>query len=305
MQNKPTVSIGIPAYNAEQNIVNIVKALLSQTGNFELKQIIIHSDNSKDNTVNAARSIHDGRVTVIDNKDRLGFAGSLKRLIESFDADYLITLNDDVLIEDRNNFIENIVQVFLSEDKVGMVCGKITPLPAVNFIDKAITSTFNGYKRIRERNSGNQKFTVDGKVLALSKEFSRSLVIPQDTAFMGCADTYLYFACITGGYKYRYASRAEVFYRNPTTIHDYLKWVSRNNANRSILKKSFDPKIVDREYTFPDEYKKYFYVEFLKNPIGCTFIQVLKIIRKMRTRSIEKNFDSKWETVATTKNLQR
>ena len=52
------VSVGIAAYNSEKNIANIVNSLLTQQGNsFELTEILVHSDNSSDHTVDIIKSL--------------------------------------------------------------------------------------------------------------------------------------------------------------------------------------------------------------------------------------------------------
>ena len=52
MRKKLTVTIGIPAYNEEANVRNLLVSLLAQKEtNFKLQEIIVVSDGSTDKTV--------------------------------------------------------------------------------------------------------------------------------------------------------------------------------------------------------------------------------------------------------------
>src|SRR3989344_8939516 len=77
------VSIGIPAYNEEANIKNLLTALLAQKQeNFELLEIIVISDGSDDNTVEQAKSLASEKISVIDGKDRKGQAQRQNEIME-------------------------------------------------------------------------------------------------------------------------------------------------------------------------------------------------------------------------------
>ena len=55
---KPTLSIGIPAFNEEANIYFLLKDLLSQKmDQFNLERIIVNSDGSTDDTIEQVKRI--------------------------------------------------------------------------------------------------------------------------------------------------------------------------------------------------------------------------------------------------------
>ena len=70
---KPTISIGIPAYNEAENIQNLLRCILSQDMSlYTLEEIYVISDGSTDRTVEEASSIADSRIKVTDVKERIG-----------------------------------------------------------------------------------------------------------------------------------------------------------------------------------------------------------------------------------------
>jgi glycosyltransferase involved in cell wall biosynthesis len=70
---KPTVTIGIPAFNEEANIAHILKALLKQdTSKYILEKIIVSSDASEDNTNAIVKSLKSPLIDLIENTKRDG-----------------------------------------------------------------------------------------------------------------------------------------------------------------------------------------------------------------------------------------
>jgi len=301
---RPSVSIGIPAYNAEMNICTIIASLLDQRGDFDLGQILVHSDSSLDSTAELVKSMGDSRVVLLENLGRIGFAGSLIRLMRESSGDIFVTFNDDIKIEDAD-LVQKLISPFRNEPKVGLVGGRPVPLTPVNFLDKAITSTFMAYDRMRLAASNkHSQFTYDGKILALSRGFINSLTYPEDRRLMANVDSFLYFSCLANGFRYRFANDAVVRYRNPTNLSDYVKWVARNKSNKFILAKTFGAGMVEREYAPPTSLARFKLLEFFRNPIGCAFIYAVAKYVNVRSKDVERNFDVTWDSILSTKDLR-
>lgn len=226
---KPTVSVAITAYNAEKNITRLVKSILSQNiKTFVLKEVVVHSDTSNDSTVIFARSIKDKRLKVVDSKVRLGFADSLIKLVKKNQSDVLILLNDDIVVRDRN-FLYKIIRTFQLSEKVGLVCCNAQPFESGSFIASAVRAGYKPYKKISEETrSGNNVFTVDGKVLCFSKVLCRNIQFPIDRSLMGNVDKFIYFSCINLNLQYKYVKNAVIYFKCPQTIQDFVNWQTRN-----------------------------------------------------------------------------
>lgn len=99
-----TVTVCIPAYQAEDFIIETVSSVLGQT-HADLKLVIAidpPADGSPDKTIGVlSRFIEDERVTVHQNAHRLGWAENCNSLVRSVDTEYFIFLpHDDVWAPD-------------------------------------------------------------------------------------------------------------------------------------------------------------------------------------------------------------
>lgn len=302
MDQKITLTIGIPAYNAEKNIAQLLSSLcMQQTNHCVIEKIIVHVDAGNDNTARVARKIQDPRITIIEQTIRHGFAKSVNVIMHESKKELTVLLNDDIIIED-NTFIDSLIEPYLSENRVGLVSGNPQPLSPKNFVQRAIHSTFNAYSRIRyTMKNGDNHYTCDGKVLALSSALFNTITFPKNIANVGNLDAFLYFSCITNNFKYRHAKKAIVYFNFPATIRDYITWTTRNNSDYFILKKHFG-QIVDVEYKIPRLlFIKATCIEFFKSPIGATPIVLIGIYAKIKARFAKAN--ATWETIPTTKEL--
>ena len=78
MNNIPSVSVLISAYNEESNIANLLNDLLSQVGNdYLLDSISVLSDGSTDNTCKVVKSIKSEQIHLIEKKIRKGKASGI------------------------------------------------------------------------------------------------------------------------------------------------------------------------------------------------------------------------------------
>jgi len=74
MNNKPTITIGIPAYNEEQNIANMLDSVLAQKGSFKLEKIIVACDGCLDKTPDIVRKfqMQNKNIILLEGKRREG-----------------------------------------------------------------------------------------------------------------------------------------------------------------------------------------------------------------------------------------
>ena len=297
-----TITIGIPTFNSEANIKNLVASLRNQKQkNFILESIIVHDDASSDETVKIIKSINDNKIELIESKDRKGFGNGVKKMMKINTSDFLILLNDDIKIE-SDTFLSILVSSFTSENNVGLVSGNPQPLKPENFIQNAGVSTFRAYERSRYRvNNGNNKHTCDGKVLGFSKKFIQSIKFPSNYDDLGNVDAYLYFLCIKNGFKYLHAKNAIVYFSFPSTLRDYIRWNTRNNMNQYILEKQFGS-IVNQEYSFPSKsFNTSLFIELIKNPVGGLFIFLVGRYCKYKAKRNYQTFNSTWDVITSTK----
>src|SRR3990167_5680232 len=98
MNKKINLSVGIPAYNEEANIANLLKSILSQKkDNFNLLEIIAVSDCSNDDTMKIISKFSDKRLRKFENKMRIGQAATQNKIIDLFKGDILVILESDTI----------------------------------------------------------------------------------------------------------------------------------------------------------------------------------------------------------------
>lgn len=299
---KPSVSVGIPTYKSGGNIVQLLKSIRSQTEQtYLLREIIIYSDGNRDETVTSCKRIKDERVRVIAARKRRGMAYGVKKLFSLYKGDIFLLLNDDIRIDDTS-FLEKLIQPFLKNTSVGLVSGNPRPITPMSFVERANLSSFTVYDKFRYLiNHGHNKFTCDGKCLALSRDFMNRLFLPKDEKEFGNVDIFFYLSCRSLHFDYRHVREAQCFYKLPSTVKDYIAWTTRNNATQHLLKKRFGD-LITKEYRKPKAtFLRLKIVEFIKNPLECLFVALTGFYCLKRAKSAKKWFSPTWEVVSSTK----
>src|SRR5258708_24270330 len=120
--NKLTsVSVGIPAYNEESNIIFLINSILNQKlSGIILNEIIIVCDGCNDKTVSLVKSLKNNKIKLIVNSERQGKVSSMNKMIKIANGDILIVLDADILPAD-NNFLVNISLPIVANNNIGVV----------------------------------------------------------------------------------------------------------------------------------------------------------------------------------------
>ena len=116
-----SVSIAIVTFNSGRYIRQCLEAVLAQEG--APLEVVVADNASTDDTPSILGSFQ-SRIRVIRNACNLGFAAGQNRAIrECRGADWVLTLNPDVLLEP--GFVRRLVESGASDSSVGAVCGKL------------------------------------------------------------------------------------------------------------------------------------------------------------------------------------
>lgn len=299
-QKKLIISVGTSAYNEEQNIVNMLKSVVSQKEKtIEIVEIIVISDGSIDKTVSLAKSIKDKRIKVLDDGKRMGQPFRIGQLLKIFNGDVFVLIDSDMFMKDKM-VIEKMVSRFHSGEKLSLVCGHARPLRARTFIE----SVRNNYIYARaslenEYSFGNTAYGAHA-FLAYSRKFGKSLVIPKEVLN---SDAFSFFTCKAKGYKTYFAKDAVALYRSPSSIKDYINQSTRHIAGGIQLHKYFGRTLVDSLFNVPKPILiKLMLYQLKKNPLKYFVSKVLNSYSVYLSR-IDKNLDSKWKTIESSKKL--
>lgn len=244
---KYTVTIGIPAYNEENNIKHLLKDLLRQrVSSYVLEEILVASDGSTDKTDSIVEKVKDTRVVLLSNARRQGKAARENDIIARAKGDILVFLDADTVISDRL-FIEEIITPIL-KGEADMTSGAIEPLPAKGFFERVLEVSMKLKTILFESYHGaNNVNTCNGPVRAMTKKLYKRIHFELNDG----EDMYSYYACKSFGARFVYTKRTVIRYRLPTTLRDHLKQSLRYRSAQKQVTDYFDPAMVAHEQIIP------------------------------------------------------
>ena len=161
--NKPTISVGIPAYNEEANIEHLLRAILSQKEKgFVLKEIIVISDGSTDRTVEITRALRNNLVKVEERKNRLGQEVRQNEILQIFKGDILVILEADTLLCDDLTISKLIKPLIKSSSSVAMAVGEPVSIQPKTFLEKILYHNMLFKKQLFTKFKGGMNIYVCG-----------------------------------------------------------------------------------------------------------------------------------------------
>ena len=89
----PTISVLLPAYNAELHILQSVESVLAQT--LEDFELLVVNDGSTDRTLEILSGIADRRLRILNNPCNIGIVGSLNRAMSEAAGEYIARIDAD------------------------------------------------------------------------------------------------------------------------------------------------------------------------------------------------------------------
>src|SRR5438477_656058 len=118
---KISVTVAIPAYNEEKNIVSLLQSIKKQKAiNYKVDRILVYSDGGTDRTVQLIRRNFKS-VKIFDFRENLGKNERLNQIFRENRSDVLVQLDADIHIKDDFVF-ENLVKPFLTHSNLGISC---------------------------------------------------------------------------------------------------------------------------------------------------------------------------------------
>lgn len=301
---KLTITIGIPAYNEEQNIAQLLQSLLNQRQeNITIEKIIVLSDGSTDRTVALTRSFSDTRIQVIENKTQKGKSVRLNDLFRLPVADVLVVMDADVLPA-TETMLENLCRPFLDPAFRGFVSGKRIPLPSKTLTGIAVNNINLAYDIVREELAhGNNIYSFLAGAFAFHRSVVKTLRIPPE---LHSDDNYLYLSCKQSGVPLRYVTQAGMYFRTPQTIGDQIRQGGRFISSPQLLSRYFDPALIHREFLVPLPLRvRILWYQLCHNPIAYVWLKILSILCQWeKIRYIVAPAHGTWKIAETSKKLQ-
>ncbi len=224
---KFTITIGIPAYNEQKNVKNLLLSLLKQKqSNFDLKKIILYSDASTDKTNEIVQQLQQ-KFPIIQFIKGTSQKGKYKRINQIFSmskTEAVIILDADIIIV-GDKFLENLVKVLIQDPKSLLVAAHQKMIRPKSFIGKMIYTNFLHWDYIRwsipDYHNGNNYY---GSATAYRGSFARSIKIPDTTN-----DPHFYIYLLADKQDgFRYCPKAEIKQWPISTMQDLNKFCRRS-----------------------------------------------------------------------------
>ncbi len=277
MKKAYSVTIGIPAHNEQNNIAALLGDIAAQNRDgWTLDSVVLFDDGSSDETVKRAMAAYP-KIRFLTAVNRIGKSQAVDALLKDAGGDIIVLFDADVRTED-GNVITELVNAFRDDRNVMVAGGNVFPRQPVTFIERAIYSTFKVfYKSKKAFRGGNNIFGCVGSCMALRRRFAKSISMPD----IVCDDAYIYMACVTSGYTFRYVDSAEVRYKLARTLTDHLKQQFRGaSALPLFLRPYFGGRIDEELRRPPSRYLTFIWHSWIADPPATTFIIIVTILMK-------------------------
>ena len=127
MSRSDFVSVTIVTYNSGRFIKRCLESVLDQ--NYPFKEIIVIDNDSTDGTIDILEPFEQREgCRIVYNEENIGFAAAQNQAISLSNAEWVLTLNPDVLL--LQGFLEALVHAGNLDPKIGTVCGKLLTMNA-------------------------------------------------------------------------------------------------------------------------------------------------------------------------------
>ncbi|MDB5238799.1 MAG: hypothetical protein JWO00_134 [Candidatus Parcubacteria bacterium] len=294
---KPTLTIGIAAYNEEQNIGRLLESLFDQKiTHAGLREIVVVSDSSTDKTDEIVKSMAPRGVRLIRPETRVGGAGAQNLIFRQAQTDLLVILDADILPFD-STFIDRLIVPIIQDQAIGLTSGFIRPLPPQTFVEKVLARNHVFKNDLwMSFEMKDTVYTCFGPARAFSKALYSEMEYPKNVP----VDAYSYMYCIERGMRFFLARDATALFRCPENFNDHKKQSMRFESGKDAIVAIFGKKAEDA-YHLP--FKKLFLMslkELLLHPVLFIAFILISIRVRMAKR---KAFSGTWEIAHSSKHL--
>lgn len=298
MANKKiNITVGIPAYNEGLGISDALISILSQKSeNFILKEIIVASDASTDNTIGVVKGFNKKSIRIISAKERKGKAYRLNQIFKLSKSEILVLMDADCTL--KKGSLELIANAFLKDRKCSLVAGNASPQKPQTFVEEVVNVGVEIKKSIYSAKNANKKvYQFHGSLMALRKNFYKKIHMPSIPG----TDAYLYFKAISENLGVKYLSNANVYYLLPNKIIGHFKQSTRFNSSQRVMSEIFGD-WVNNEYRIPKTLlAKETFKEFVRKPLLTSTYLLTNFVVKLKYWSSPEEASGVWDVALSTK----
>ena len=247
MQTEITVDVIIPALNEESCIEGVLHdvVLARQDDWFQIQNIYVISDASTDQTDDIVQQVvaRNRRVKLLRKPERKGKQDSINLAFSVTGADVVLFIDADVRLASEHS-IAKLLHHF-RDGKTALVQGGLARVqPGFTLRPAKLAAYFDWIlvDKTRRRKAISW-WSIDGRVMALSRDFYRHLALPRYLA----DDQFIFYSCIQQDRKFVLANDAVFYYGPPESIADFSHQWSRYFFYTRESRKYFGEKLIDRD----------------------------------------------------------
>jgi biofilm PGA synthesis N-glycosyltransferase PgaC len=221
-------SVGVTAYNEENNIGPLLDAMLQQhLHDVEISEIIVVASGCTDNTVPIIQgyAASNPLIKLFVQAKREGKTAAINIFLANATADICVLESGDTL--PHEDAVEHLVRMF-TDPTVGMTGAHKIP---VNTPDQ-IAGLFT-HLRLRLEHQLCLEIPRLGEMIAFRKVFDR---IPTDVAM---DEAFVEALVVKRGMSVRYAPDAVVYNVGPNSVKEFVRQRRRNHAGHLYLKSKY------------------------------------------------------------------
>ena len=208
LQAKIIIDVVIPALNEESCIGGILDdvTLAKQYDWFQIQKIYVISDASADQTDDVVQRVlrKDPRIELIRKPERRGKYDSINMAFSITSADVVLFIDADVRLANEHS-IAKLLHYFRDGENALVQGGLVRVHPGFTPHAAKLAAHFDWIliDKIRRRKAMSW-WSIDGRVMALSRDFFRHLTLPRSLA----DDQFIFYSCIQHGFKFVWADDA-------------------------------------------------------------------------------------------------
>ena len=293
MQNN--VSIGVFAYNEENNIAKLLNSLLNQKlKKVKINEIIVVSSGSTDRTNEIVKKISkkNRKIKLIIEKERRGKASAINLFLQKAKNKVVVIESGDTIPEE--NCIENLCLPLFENEKLGMTGARAIPTnPKTTFLGRIIHYWWwisNELPRF-------------GEMIAFKK-----FLCPKLSEKTAVDEAYIEAEVSKKGFKKKQVSNAIVYNHGAETFKDLIKQRKRIYIGHKLLEKEKNYSV--QSFNITRIFKLTLRYIFKENSIKTIFalfigaiIEVYSRIKGFYEIYFKKENPYVWEIAKTTKKV--
>ncbi len=221
-------SVCVTAYNEEENIGNLLAALLDQhVHEAVIDEIIVVASVCTDDTVPIIRQYmdQDDRIRLIEQEQREGKTAAINLFLAEARNDICVLESGDTIPHEYA--VEHLVRMF-KDPKIGMVGAQKVAVDTPDHITGLLS-----HLRLRMEHELCLEIPRLGEMVAFRKVFDH---IPPDVAM---DEAFVEAIVVEQGMEVKYAPDAIVYNTGPTTFGDFVRQRRRNHAGHLYLKHKY------------------------------------------------------------------